>query len=393
MVGEAGTGVQRGEPDGLLADLVREAAFQGGVIPFRHYMELALYHPRWGYYTTSRGPLGREGDFITAPELTSLFGELLTLQCIEVWELLGRPDPFVVVEGGPGNGRLAADLWRTGRRFPAFLGALRLVLVEVSPPLRERQQGVLQEAGVDAGRVRWCDAPSRLDPFVGVLLANELLDALPVHWVEQTADGLRELGVRPTARGLERVVMDPRPPLPVDYFVAQGIALEPGYRTEVGLAAREWWREAAGALERGVLLTIDYGYPASELYAPVRYQGTLTGFHRHTQVTDPLAFPGAMDLTAHVDFSAIARAGEESGLATLGFTTQGWFLMGLGILERLERLLPTLGAREAEALRQTVMRLILPQGMGERFKVLAQGRGMAGVALSGFRLDDQRERL
>ncbi|MBF0180735.1 MAG: SAM-dependent methyltransferase [Magnetococcales bacterium] len=369
----------------LLTGLAGEAGF----VPFWRGMELALYHPEHGYYMTGRQRIGREGDFVTAPELTSLFGELLTLQCIEVWELLGRPDPFVVVEMGGGSGRLAFDFLATARRFADFFRAFAYRVVEISPDFRARQQELVKSLGFGTEKITWSETlPERIE--AGVILGNEFLDALPVHWVEMTPHGLMEVALAPDG---QIMLVPPQPPLDSDYFNGFGINLASGYRTEIGLAAASWMEQAALTLHQGVVLMIDYGWPASEYYAPIRSHGTLAGHQGHERVDDPLHCLGAMDLTAHVDFSAMARAGTRAGLTPVGFTTQGWFLMGLGILERLQRLTGKVAPEQAESLRQAVMRLILPDAMGERFKVLAMGKRVPQGSLSGFRLNDQWPRL
>lgn len=363
-------------------------------LTFREFMALALYHPEHGYYMGSAPRLGREGDFVTAPEMTSLFGELLAVQWIDLWQQMGCPDPFHLVEAGAGSGRLAADILTTARRFPKFHATLRYTILEISPDFRRRQQATLREAGA-LEAVAWRTSLADLGPgsVEGVIFSNEFLDALPVHWVEQGETGLLELGVELAPDGtLQAVARPPRPPLEPDYFLRRGIELPVGMRTEAGLTREAWWREAAGALRRGGVLAIDYGHPARDYYHPARMAGTLVGYRQHRAVDDPLLFPGAMDLTADVDFSALAAVGREAGLELLGFTTQAWFLMGLGILVRLEAALRHAPAPPT-ALRETVMRLVMPGGMGERFKVLAMGKGVGSLPMAGFSLNDQRERL
>ncbi|MBF0440128.1 MAG: SAM-dependent methyltransferase [Magnetococcales bacterium] len=377
----------------VLQKLAEVLVANGGVLSFRRFMELALYHPDFGYYMTGRARIGREGDFVTSPELTSLFGELLTLQCVEIWELLDRPKPFCLVEMGGGTGRLSADLMTTARRFPGFFDALSLVLVDTSPDFRARQEQLLLSCDVDLGKVSWrSDLPERVEH--GVILGNEFLDALPIHWVEMGGEGLLEIGVSLNGEGgLKTVLIPPQPPMDEGYLVRAGIELAVGERTEVGLVAADWMREAGRVLQNGVLLLIDYGDTAKEYHSPGRGAGRLVGHRGHERIDDPLCFPGEMDLTAHVDFSAMVRAGQAGGLDLLGYTTQGWFLLGLGILERLEQATRRMSEEAAMALRQTAMRLMMPQEMGERFKVLAMGRGMKERGLSGFRLNDQRQRL
>ncbi|MBF0164857.1 MAG: SAM-dependent methyltransferase [Magnetococcales bacterium] len=374
--------------------LVREAiARAGGALPFCRFMELALYHPRHGYYMTGRTRVGRGGDFVTAPELTSLFGELLALQCIEIWELLDRPVVFEVIEMGGGSGRLALDILSTARRFPAFFNALQYRMVEISPDFRERQANLLHEAGFGPERVSWLEGLPEMIAH-GVILGNEFLDAMPVHWVAMTSEGLRELAVTTDGRGALKISHgEPCQARIAPYFEEARVILPVGFRDEVGLAAWDWMADVATRLRRGVVVMIDYGEVAQDHFTAYREAGTLVGHRDGERVDDPLLHPGAMDLTAHVNFSAMARAGSGGGLEILGFTSQGWFLQGLGILERLEMASRRMAPEAVERLRKVAMRLLLPDEMGERFKVLAMGRGIGDGALSGFRLNDQRKRL
>ncbi|MEO5339815.1 MAG: SAM-dependent methyltransferase [Magnetococcus sp. MYC-9] len=303
---------------------------------------------------------------------------------------MGQPARFQVVEAGAGSGKLAADVCRTARRFPAFQEALRYTLLEISPDFHTLQQHTLAEAGIDAQILRWRNSPTELaaEGIEGVLLSNEFFDALPVHWLEMTADGLREIGVALEENRLTQRLLPLSPPMESDYFARRGLELPIGMRTEVGLAACDWMAEAARHLKRGVILSIDYGYTQEAYYhSGALPQGTLCGFYQHRQIHDPLLHPGEMDLTAHVNFTALAQAGQENGLTTLGYTTQAWFLLGLGLLQRLEQLLPTQNEETQQRLRQSVQRLIMPQAMGDRFKVLAQGKGLDDQPpLTGFSL-------
>ncbi|MEO5349530.1 MAG: class I SAM-dependent methyltransferase [Magnetococcus sp. YQC-3] len=380
----------------MIQTILRQAIVQaGGCLPFHQFMQLALYHPQHGYYMSQRPRLGRGGDFVTAPEMTSLFGELLTLQCIEIWQRLGQPALFHIVEAGAGSGRLAADIVGTARRFPDFYVALRYTILELSPDFQAMQRQTLAEVVSPPHGLHWCSTLGELpgDGIEGVLLSNEFLDAFPVHWLEMGEEGLREIGVVWGEDGLSTRQMPLSPPLLPDCLARLGVELPVGMQTEIGLAASSWMAEAARVLKRGVILSIDYGYTQTEYYSSALPQGTLCGFYRHQQVTDPLQHPGEMDLTAHVNFTAVARAGEENGLTTLGYTTQAWFLLGLGVLQRLEMLARSQREEAHQAVRQTVMRLIMPQGMGDRFKCLAQGRGMGGPPLAGFSLHNPVERL
>lgn len=367
----------------------------GGALAFHRFMQLALYHPQYGYYMSHRPRLGRQGDFVTAPEMTSLFGELLTLQCIEIWQRLGKPHPFHLVEAGAGSGKLAADILTTARRFPPFWTALNHTILEVSTDFQTRQKQTLDGVAAPHTPIRWLTDLSTLPPdsLEGVILSNEFLDAFPVHWVEMTEAGLCELAVAQDGAGWKPVIQPVAPPLDPFYFTSRGLTLPVGMRTEVGLPAAAWMQQAGRVLKRGVVLSIDYGTIQEEYYGPAYPQGTLTGYHRHHQIADPLQHPGEMDMTAHVDFTAMAQAGEAGGLVTLGYTTQAWFLMGLGILQRMERLAASQEPATYQRLTQTVSRLIMPQGMGERFKVLAQGKGVEEPPLAGFSLRNDRQRL
>jgi SAM-dependent MidA family methyltransferase len=380
----------------LLQQTIREA---GGLLPFHQYMQLVLYHPQHGYYMKQRPRLGRSGDFVTAPEMTSLFGELLTLQWIEIWQRMGEPTSFALVEAGAGSGNLAADIWRTARRFPSFATALTYTILEISPDFQSRQQETLTQAACPLERCQWRTSLDDLqhEGVEGVIFSNEFLDAFPVHWVEMTTEGLRELAVACNDQDLTLGHLPVQAPLHPDHFTRLGITLPVGMRTEIGQAARQWMTQAAHTLRRGAIVSIDYGLTRSEYYhSGALPEGTLTGFYRHQQLNNPLLHPGEMDLTSHVHFTDLAQAGEEQGLTTLGYTTQAWFLMGLGILQRLEQLAHSQSAARMQTIRQTVMRLLLPQGMGERFKVLVQGRGINTAQeqpLAGFSLHNAVQRL
>lgn len=393
----------------VLTDLLKR---RNAPMPFDQFMAQALYHPEFGYYVGPRERFGREGDFFTAPEMTSLIGELLTMQWIQVWEAMGAPDPWQVIEIGPGRGQLAVDILRTARRFPAFEQAMTYGMVEISPDLRTRQQETLRANRIDPGRVRHFDhlaAAAGESGVQGIIFANELLDALPVHRLIRQNDQWLELGV---GLGDERLVTRtlPAPEWAITHLagVASRTATiwEEGQEVEIGRDAARWIQDAGNALKQGLLLLIDYGYPEKEFHLPARHHGTLTGLRRHQVVPDPLVDPGEVDLTAHVDFSAMARAGEAADLNLLGYTTQGWFLLGLGLLERVAPLLAVeddiscapsearLDATLRKKIRQTVLRLTMPEEMGEIFKVLALGKGLPHeLDLAGFRMNDQRHRL
>lgn len=367
-----------------LVELLRQRIDAEGAITFHSFMETILYHPQLGYYA-SRAPMGPEGDYLTSPEVHPVFGALVGKQVSQLWELLGRPDRFDLVEQGAGTGRLARDILRwASRRAPAFAGAVRYRIVEISASLRRRQEETLAAAG---GAVEWLDElPDAID---GCLLSNELLDSFPVHRVVQQHGQLLEIYV---SHRNGRFQEQPRPASTeriAEYFGELNRRPAEGCVVEVNLRAVDWMQSAARALRRGYVLTFDYGYPAEELYAPWRKDGTLMCFYRHNPSTDPYARVGKQDITAHVDFTTLMRAGEQHGLAVAGFTTQSRFLADLGIgagVDAIAKESPE-ALEEYYARRRAVQELIDAAGLG-RIRVLLQRKGLpAAEELWGFRDD------
>ncbi|MBK8119419.1 MAG: SAM-dependent methyltransferase [Sulfuritalea sp.] len=383
----------RAASEALTRIIAAEIAARGGWISFARYMELALYAPGLGYYSGGSRKFGVEGDFLTAPELTPLYGQALARQVAQV---LAASSPLVI-EAGAGSGRLAADLL-------AALDARgcapeRYQILELSGELRARQQATLSEhAPGFAGRVEWLEElPER---FSGCLVGNEVLDAMPTHAVRWT-DEAPEHAVMERGVGLadERLVVAERPAFGALLAAANALPVVAPYRGEVSLAVRSWVAELARRLEKGALLLIDYGLPRHELYHPQRDGGTLRCHYRHRVHEDPFWFPGLSDITSHVDFTALAEAGFDVGLDVLGYTTQANFLINCGIAELLleERdtlgILPGLGAGDATGTTRLLARgavnvLISPNEMGELFKVIALGRGVPGP-LVGFSRGDR----
>ena len=361
------------ENTALKAAIVSAIEDADGALPFRDFMQLALYHPTLGYYTSRREVIGRTADYLTSPELSPLFGAMLGRQLHEMWGRLDRPHRFDTVEAGPGTGVLARDVlaW-AARTAPDFAAALNYTLVETSPTLAERQQATLAAEGLAAESRD--DLPSGV---TGCIFSNELLDAMPVHRVAVEGGALREVYVTRDGDGFGEELRDPHPNVAA-YFEALDLLPGEGCRAEVNVDAPRWIAAAAGALERGYLLTFDYGYPADELYADWRSDGTLLCFYRHNPSADPYARIGRQDITSHVDFTTIRRSGEDAGLTTLGLTTQTEFLTSLGIGEALQ---PPTGERpdmeEYFARRRAVTDLIDPGGLG-RVKVLVQSKAAAG---------------
>lgn len=375
--------------DALCRQLAAEIAAADGWISFSRFMERALYAPGLGYYAGGAHKFGAAGDFVTAPELSPLFAQTLAAQAAQVMAL-SAPH---VLEVGAGSGRLAADLLLELEARGALPESY--AILDLSGELRARQQATLAEHAPHlAARVRWLERlPGGFD---GLVLANELLDALPVHLAvwgsEEAPDAIFERGVS-VADG--RFVWRDRPAAGRLLERAQQLAAEHplpvGYLSEVGLAAADWTATWAPILGRGALLLIDYGFPRHEFYHPQRSEGTLMCHYRHRAHADPFYLPGLQDITAHVDFTAVIEAGHAAGLDFLGYTTQGVFLLNCGLTEVLARTPYEARARYLP-LAASAQKLVGPSEMGELFKVMALGKGIEDTLL-GFAQGDRSATL
>ena len=359
----------------LAERIANEIAEAGGWIPFTRYMELALYAPGFGYYAAGARKLGAEGDFVTAPELTPMFASCLSMQVRQVLDRTGGD----ILEIGPGAGTLAADLYG----FLKSQGAApkRYRLLEVSPDLRERQlERIAGRHPEDLDRFEWIDRlPERID---GMVIANEVLDVLPFAIVHRTGGEILERGVVLTEAGfawedmalpdgeLKRRAQRVIPPGNYDYL------------TEVNLAAEGLVRTVSASLGRGLALFIDYGCAQAEYYHPQRATGTLRCHYRHRVHGDPFFLPGMQDITAHVDFTAMAQAAESAGAEVMGYTNQAHFLISCGLAVLVSGGDPSMTISRLDAT-SAVKRLVNPSEMGELFKVLGVGRGIESP-LQGF---------
>ena len=345
-------------------------------ITFAKFMEQALYHPEYGYYTAERERIGKKGDFFTSSSVHSCFGRLIARQLEQMWQLLGRGD-FVIVEQGAGEGHLCLDILDAlAETAPEFYDYLEYRLIEISPDNRLRQKKLLQHH-LSSGRVTWRELAD-MQEIQGCFISNELLDAFPVHLIEKHAGELREIYVV-NKDGCFSEELRPLSSNSIEeYFQSVNIEPAEGNRCEVNLAAGDWISQVAGALQRGFVLTIDYGYLAEELYAPYRHAGTLLCYHQHQTNENPYQRVGGQDITAHIDFTSLQKVGEQHNLETLYFGQQYQFLMGLGFLEMLIELESReTNPAKAQALRMNLKTLILPEGgMGESFKVLIQGKNV-----------------
>jgi SAM-dependent MidA family methyltransferase len=390
-----------------IADVIAATIRERGPLTVAAFMELALYDPAAGYYARAAQRSGRAGDFFTSVDVGPLFGELLEVQVAEMASLLtttaesakhaeskkssasfagSAVDAIDLVEAGAGNGRLSADVLRAARRRdPLLYRAARLHLVESSAAARGAQTASLGDVAD-----RLVSSSERLPPsFAGVLIANELIDAMPVHQVVMRDGVLQEVYVDISGGRLVTREGPLSTPALAEYFDRLAITLEPTARAEVNLNALAWIRDVAQRLERGFVILIDYGHEARELYSPTHGGGTLTTFARHTmsgsETTPPgetartpswLLNPGEHDITAHVDFTSVRDSAEAAGLTTLGFLDQTYFLMALADFEAFE---------QAEHLRRrlALKTLLMPGGLGSTHKVLILGKGVGSPRLRG----------
>lgn len=366
----------------LVAQLRKVINQAGGWISFAHYMEQVLYAPGLGYYAAGATKFGGAGDFTTAPEMSHLFGRTLARQVAQVLAHSGGD----ILELGAGSGRLACDLLLAleaqGQLPPHYF------ILELSADLKARQRATLQQQALHLlERVSWLDTLPAT--FRGVILGNEVLDALPIHIVVRRDGNLMERGVALVDGKLtwQEVALS-HPGL---REIAEPLGLPDAYLTEINLAASALITTLAERLETGLLLFLDYGFPRTALYHAQRDQGTLMCHYRHHAHGDPFLYPGLQDITAHLDFSAIATAGVQRGCELLGYTTQAHFLINCGITDLLAECSPEDVANYLPLANQ-VQRLLSPAEMGELFKVIALGKNCEPPLL-GFVNGDQRQRL
>jgi SAM-dependent MidA family methyltransferase len=365
-----------GNPD--LVAFIRGAIREQGPVRFDWFMEQALYHPQFGYYSSGQCQIGRRGDYFTNVSVGPLFGRMLATQFEEMWELMGRPGDFTIVEQGAHHGEFAHDVLAAMHEFPA---TLRYCIIEPFPILQARQEETLAEFG---DKVIWTKSLTKLEPFSGVHFSNELIDSMPVRLIRRDAGGEWQ----------EKFVADSDSDF---VFITKGIvdpqlraALEKiprnedaAYQTEVNLAAAQWIQVVARKLQRGFVLAVDYGYPRADFYAAERTIGTLQSFARHHTVSSPLDDVGRVDISAHVEWTTVAERAEDAGLKLIGFTDQHHFMTAL-----LARHTP------AESERRSLQTLLHPEFLGTRFQYLAFGKNVEPAQLTGFRFGrDARKAL
>lgn len=393
-------------------------------ISFAEFMDMALYHPEHGYYTRDRQTIGARGDFVTAPHMGADFGELLAEQFVQMWNVLGRPRPFHLVEMGAGQGLIVRDvLHYLHRHHFDYFEAMEYWIIEASPAMVKEQQYRLSPFVNEQARLRWCQWDDIADESItGCFFSNELIDAFPVHQVVLKEGVWQEVYVTlanpETFLNAEQEFNggdgDTHPPIPHfqiphfqiphfqevlgdlssaelhDYFSFVGLkervaSYPDGYHTEINLAALDWVQRVAQRLQRGYVLTIDYGYSAERLYHPSRSQGTLQCYYQHAHHSNPYVYIGHQDITAHVDFTALERQGEQDGLKTLGLTQQAMFLMALGLGDRIAALSQpdpdgSISINDRLRRREALHALMNPMGLGN-FQVLLQAKGLSAAEI------------
>jgi len=371
-----------GEHSRALTEILARRIRAGGPLSFAEFMRECLYHPVHGYY--SRTSAKRFGDYYTSVDVHPIFGRLLARQFAEMWKLLGSPRPFVVVESAAGVGRLAAHILDfSARELPEFYAALEYVAVERSTARRAEHAARMAPHRASAHASSAAEIPEAIS--AGCIFSNELLDALPVHRVILEHGSLREIFVRfDNGRFIEQQGTPSMPALE-QYFSEQGITLVEGQQAEVCFEACDWIVCAGRALERGFVLTIDYGNEAVILYNEHHNRGTLLAYRDHTVTENILNAPGEQDLTSHVNFTAVDLWGQRSGLARSGLVTQSQFLVALGRGNEFGDLYEP-GQTEMEKLRARLLlkNLIHPEGLGEKFQVLIQHKGIEAPQLKGL---------
>jgi SAM-dependent MidA family methyltransferase len=367
------------EPE--LIALIGEEIARHGPMTFARFMDLALYAPGLGYYMQDAERIGARGDYYTSSSLHPLFGQMIARQ---IEEMAGYCDgTLTVIEQGAGKGALACDILSALDQVPDLGSRLAYLIIERSPAMVERQRRLL-DPWATSGRVRWAEVLPA-SPIRGCVVSNELVDAFPVHRVLQQDGRLAELYVGASSGGFADVVGPPSTPELEAYLRRVGVTLAEGQQAEINLAAVEWIREVGRALARGFVLTVDYGYPADELYAPRRKRGTLLAYFQHRTNEAFYERIGRQDLTAHVDWTTLALAGREVGLEVTGWTDQTSFLLGLGAAEAAEAWLA--GAADETERERTlagIRGLLDPRDMGRTFQVLIQHKGLIPPCLRGL---------
>ncbi|MGR3317516.1 MAG: class I SAM-dependent methyltransferase [Candidatus Anammoxibacter sp.] len=345
-----------------------------GRITFARYMDIALYHPEFGYYCTDIPKIGKDGDYYTGSDVHPFMGQVLGAQLIKMWEILGRED-FYIVEMGAGKGLMALDILEYIKdNSQMFYKRLTYIIIERSKTFKAKQKKLLAPFN---GKTQWLDSISCFNDskrITGTFISNELVDALPFHRVYQDEDGLKELFVTIDQDKFIEEVGELSTDKLSNYIKRLKIPLTDGMKTEINLEAMNWMKSVAAAIHKGFAITIDYGFPAHLYYEPSRTKGTFLCYHNHSVNEKPFERIGKQDITAHVDFTSLALEGKESGLDLLSYTNLSSFLISYGkdILEKEMEKIQSLNQVSAFKASSAIKNLIHPEGMGGKFKVLIQ---------------------
>ena len=371
-----------------LAALLQDRIRHHGPVSFSAFMEQALYHPEFGYYTSTRHRIGREGDFYTNVSVGRVYGQLLASQLIEMWQFLGMPRDFSIVEEGAEDGQLALDILSAIGEESIEAGT-NICYTIVEPSLSKQQQQQARLEPQFGGKVRWLTALADLKPVIGVFISNEFVDAMPVHLVEYGDGRWSELLVENSGEHFVFVPSRIKNPELKQALEKLPVPASSPYRTEVNLAASSWIQAVGGKLSRGFILIVDYGYPRQEYYRPERTAGTLSCYSRHRRTYNPLERPGEMDITTHVDFTSLAEAAGHVGLCIAGYTDQHHFMIGAAEtrLRALEKEVEGQGLTRAHAAFLRGYRTLMhPGNMGMVFKFFLLTKGVVEkLKPSGFK--------
>lgn len=357
-----------------LTQIIIEKLRRNGPVSFRDFMEMSLYYPGLGYYTSAHDKIGKDGDYYTSPWLTSVFGEMLAKQLEEMWNILDRKD-FTIVEYGGGNGCLCRDILYQLKSNPELYDKLHYCIIEKKGRIPENEKLTMP------GKISWHESIQEIPPVNGCILSNELIDNFSVCQVVMQdelmevyvdyKDGFVEL-LQPASRELK------------DYLEQLQVNLPKGFRTEINLQAIDWIKEISGVLQKGFVLTIDYGYPSSDLYNANRSLGTLVCYYKHNINYCPYLHIGEQDITTHVNFSALYHWGLKNGLLYSGYTNQANFLLGLGLTEHLNKREQQVKNDPAINTKKALLLHTFLADMGRKFKVLIQNKGVKSPRLSGL---------
>lgn len=366
-----------------------------GPVTFKTFMEMALYESELGYYTSQKIRIGKSGDFYTSSHLHPAFGMMIGKQIEEMWEIMGRPSAFQIVEMGSGAGYLCKDILEYYKGLGIggqglereIIKNFQYIIVELNPLMREQQKNLLSEF---SDKVRWISSIKELSAIRGCFLSNELLDAFPVHIIEIN-DEIEEIFVSTNNEKLTEIKGTPCTSGIANYIKEFSIELEKGHRTEINLEIKNWLNEINSVLTEGFILTIDYGYSSEDYYSEDRNRGTMLCYHKHQMTEDPYQNIGKQDITAHVNFSSLKKWGDELGIKTIGFCRQGTFLVSLGIDEVIAEIHKNSADYPFEVAR--IKKLILPGTMGETHKVIIQYKGSGNPALRGFTIKNRMREL